>query len=103
MKTVQSMINAAVDTANGNRRTRTISSDDVRQAILEAYQDGYGYVTGGHVANAYNYPAVTSVAFVAKGSDDSVALAVGVTNAKKSSSPRPAWIREQVPEVSSKS
>ena len=79
--TVQEMLNQA----NGRRRTRLCSEYDVRQVIKEAIREEYGYTTGGHVANAYKYPSVTTV-LLAWRYDNTIRIAAAVGNGHKNSS-----------------
>jgi hypothetical protein len=88
-----------LDRANARRRTRCINMNDLEDTIKEAIDDGYGYVTGGTVANAYKYPA-TAAACAAVRLGETVLVRVGSVNASKTHSPvtwfGPASARDKV-------
>jgi len=74
-----------LDLVNGRRRTRVVELDDVLDAIsCAAHGSSIEYIHGGHVANAYKYPAVaTAVLVVRQGSF--VAIHIRESNARKGS------------------
>lgn len=90
-------IQCALDAANGKRKQRTLSIREVAQVLTEAMHTkkdlamysryGYGYTTGGHVANAYGYSAATTLAFAVANGPDYIALKIGQGDARKNSSP----------------
>ncbi len=72
--------------ANGRRRERTLSYEDVVACVRRARKCGWCAVGGGTVANAYKYPAWQTVCFVAVRSDKNIVLRIGLVSARKSSS-----------------
>jgi hypothetical protein len=80
----------ALKQVNGRRRTRVLTEHDIEWIISEAIRDDYSFASGGEVANAYKYPAVQTTAIAALRSDGDIAFAVGTSNAKKGSCPRPS-------------
>ena len=82
-----------VASANGTRRTRTLSSHDVFCAIRDADKTPGTLVrdSGGYVANKYGYPAYTSVvrAYRAPGSNV-VECAIRCVGASRSYGAEPA-------------
>lgn len=99
LQQTKDQIAAALASVNGRRRVRTLSASDVTQAIREALRDVYGYVHAGTVANKYNYPAESCTVFAVRRPDGGVRVAVGSSNAKKGSSPRPGYMAAYVPQV----
>jgi len=77
---------------NGRRRSRILTERDIEVIISEAIRDDYSFASGGEVANAYGYPAIQTTAIAALRSDGDIAFAVGTSNAKKGSCPRPATV-----------
>ncbi len=50
---------AKVERLRGRKRVRTLGGSDLLQVLDEARRWRYGSRCGGHVANAYGYPAET--------------------------------------------
>jgi hypothetical protein len=65
---------------NGRRRERTITMDDIRQAVSEARRGGYGWVSGGTVPNSYKYRAISSSCMAVK-TGGSIYVALGTHDA----------------------
>jgi hypothetical protein len=69
--------------ANGRRRVRTLTTDDIRRAVRIARRDGMCAVGGDTVAKAYKYLASRTIALIVVRSDGSlrIAIAEGRANA----------------------
>ena len=89
-------LDAAIDrllaSANGRRRTRTLSRSSIDRLIARGLNRDLGdYEThdGGSVANSYGYPAVSTVALIAV---TSTGVYLGISEANcPSPSPGRAW------------
>lgn len=79
-------IAAALFTANGNRRERTLTLADALSACWRARKNGFAWVGGGNVANAYKYPAQQTGFVVAVRSDGKLRFVAGVLSASKGAS-----------------
>ena len=52
-----SKLQQALNQANGSRRTRLLDLDDIVRAASQLQPGQHVFLHGGHVANAYGYPA----------------------------------------------
>jgi len=59
-----SKLQQALNQANGRRRTRLIDLDDIVWAASRLRPGQHVFLHGGHVANAYSYPASATGAVV---------------------------------------
>ena len=77
-------VDVHTDRANGKRRTRLIGPLAVAQALREALAsfDSYGFVGGGRVANAYQYPASQSAVYSIQIAPKVLAVVFGEIGAK---------------------
>lgn len=48
---------AKIREIRGKARERIVNGSDLEQVLIEAHDDGWGYTSGGTVANKYGYPA----------------------------------------------
>jgi len=71
--------------ANGRRRERTLTYEDVVNCIKQARKDGW-HAVGGRVTNAYKYPAWQTACLTVIGFNKKVVVRIGVISARKSSS-----------------
>jgi len=62
MKTTK--LQRALDQANGRRRTRLLDLDDIVSEAARLRPGQHAFLHGGHVANAYGYPAEATGAVV---------------------------------------
>lgn len=80
-------IETILTSEQGKRKQRLLTAREIGQVLTEAMRDGYGYTTGGQVANSYGYPASTTLAFACANGPDYIALKIGTGDARKNSSP----------------
>lgn len=80
---------AELDKANGKRRQRLVSREELIGCILDSL-DGVCYVSGGTVTNAYGYPSRQTVCVAVVRSDGKVRCGCAETNANKGASPTTA-------------
>lgn len=81
---MQDRIDTLIQYANGRMRSRTITRDDVRTAVLDAIKDDYGWRTGGMITvKAYKYQAYTAACAAIRISRD-IYLSATCINAKGS-------------------
>jgi hypothetical protein len=66
---------------------RRIDRTDVLNALRDALETSVGYLSGGTVANAYDYPATCAAVAAVRASDGTVAIKTGSHNAHRESSP----------------
>lgn len=77
----------AIRRVNYRRRTRRITESDVVQVLAEARDDGYGWMVGGKVAKAYDYPASTAAVAAIRLDKHTFAVRVGSCDAHRDASP----------------
>lgn len=75
-------IRAALDVANGRRRERTLSVEDVIDAVARVRTGKLAWraVGGGTVANAYGYRSWQTACLIAVRTDGSLRIAIGTTS-----------------------
>lgn len=80
---------ASVTAANGRRRERTLTASECFWCVLKARNDseGFHWISGGTVANAYKYPATQTAFVAAVGSNGRVRTACGEASASKGTTP----------------
>ena len=88
-------IRKLLDCANGARRIRTLSyqelMDVLRRINRHPHEIGeWATLNGGSVANAYGYPAITTIALAVRDEDGSVVLGIKTADANKVT-PGRAW------------
>jgi len=76
-----------LEMANGRRRTRVLTIEDVLYTVARAYKDGWAVTASNCVANSYNYSACRTVCVAGKRRDNKIRVGIRVGNAKKGSSP----------------
>ena len=64
--TMPTALQTALKQANGRRRTRTLTIEDITEAAELLKPGEHAFIHGGHVANAYSYAAVATGAVVWK-------------------------------------
>lgn len=79
-----------LETANGRRRTRTVSPEEIVESVRKILTPGCAFVettcNGGHVANSYGYKAEQTTVLLVLRSDGTVRVGVAVANASKGAS-----------------
>lgn len=79
-------VRSQLDAANGRRRERTLTLQEIVGAVRRARTVGFCVVGGGTVANSYKYPAFQTGCVVAVGSDGRVRVTIGEVSASKGAS-----------------
>ena len=79
-------IQRQLDATNGARRERTLDLSDVLGCIKYARRNGYSWVGGGTVANAYKYAAYQTGCVVAVATNGKLRVRIATLSAKKSAS-----------------
>jgi hypothetical protein len=80
-----------LEAVQGARKVRLVTPDEVRAVAKLAAKDGAAFITGGTVANAYDYKAVTTVVLAVKVPRKGVAIGVGHCDAHGKPTPGRAW------------
>lgn len=77
-------IRKMLDLANGKRRQRTLSYDNVADCIHRCGElpGQYAFAVAGSVANAYKYPSTTTVCLAVRASNGTITLGVSVCDAR---------------------
>ena len=79
-----SKLQQSLDQANGRRRTRLLDLDDIVWAASKLRPGQHTFLHGGHVANAYSYPACATGAVVWIPTGKRAAFAtIEIVNAKR--------------------
>lgn len=84
--TTKQQILVQLQAANGRRRERTLSYENVLYCVNMARKHGWYAVGGGTVANAYKYAAYQTACLVIVRSDKKIVVQIGVVSARKGSS-----------------
>lgn len=81
-------IEAQLARANGRRRERTLTLDDVLALVAEVrkHRRVWGAIGGGNVANSYKYPASQTGCVIAVRSNGEIRVAIGEVPASKGTS-----------------
>lgn len=86
------LIKSMLDKINGKRYTRTVSLSEVESEIedIVSKKQEVGVLGAYRVANAYKYPAVTSVVVVYRRDDGHIVIGAGICQAR-AASPGRVW------------
>lgn len=76
-------ISDALEMANGRRRRRLVTPDQIPQVLREALRDGVGGTTGGGVASCYGYAASTTRLWAIAIAGDNIAVRAECVSVRK--------------------
>lgn len=80
---VSDALTSLVNKINGRRRTRTLSAKWLAESAASLAPGEREFHHGGHVANAYSYPAIATAAVVWRDYDGKAYAWVDTANAKR--------------------